>query len=70
MLEHPCVAVKSYLSEKNGKTFEHLEQIQPDLYIYYVRTLLYLPNKATKSKDYVYSTIPKFVKYYPQKKQK
>ncbi len=69
MLEHPCVAVKSYLSEKMEKAFEHLEQVQPDLYIYYVKTLLYLPNKATKSKDYVYSTIPAFVKYCPQKKK-
>lgn len=69
MLEHPCIAVKSYLSEKMEKAFEHLEQVQPDLYIYYVKTLLYLPNKATKSKDYVYSTIPKFVKYCPQKKK-
>ena len=69
MLEHPCIAVKSYLSEKMEKAFEHLEQVQPDLYIYYVKTLLYLPNKAAKSKDYVYSTIPAFVKYCPQKKK-
>ncbi|NDO46869.1 hypothetical protein [Clostridium sp. MD294] len=69
MLEHPCIAVKSYLSEKMEKAFEHLEKVQPDLYIYYVKTLLYLPNKAAKSKDYVYSTIPTFVKYCPQKKK-
>lgn len=69
MLEHPCIAVKSYLSEKMEKAFSNLEQVQPDLYIYYVKTLLYLPNKASKSKQYVYSTMPVFLQYYPEKQK-
>lgn len=69
MLEHPCIAVKKYLSEKMEKALSHLETVQPDLYIYYVKTILYLPNKATKSKEYIYSTILEFIKYYPEKKK-
>ena len=69
MLEHPCIAVKSFLSEKMDKAFSNLKDVQPDLYIYYVKTLLYLPNKVSKSKDYVYNTIPTFLKYYPDRKK-
>lgn len=69
MLEHPCVAVKQYLSKKMEKALSHLETVQPDLYIYYVKTILYLPNKATKSKEYVYGTMLEFLKYYPEKRK-
>lgn len=69
MLEHPCVAVKAYLSEKMEKAFSDLKEVQPDLYIYYIKTLLYLPNRVSKSKDYVYNTIPEFLKYYPEKQK-
>ncbi len=43
--------------------------IQPDLYIYYAKTLLYLPNKATKSKEYIYNSMTKFLHYHPQKRK-
>lgn len=69
MLEHPCIAVKSFLSEKMDNAFSNLKDVQPDLYIYYVKTLLYLPNRVSKSKDYVYNTIPTFIKYYPERRK-
>ncbi len=69
MLEHPCVDVKSYISKKLEETFSNLNEAQPDLYIYYIKTLLYLPNRVSKSKEYIYKTIPEFLKYYPEKQK-
>ncbi|MCI8341854.1 MAG: hypothetical protein HFE62_01355 [Firmicutes bacterium] len=69
MLEHPCVDVKSYISNKMENAFSNLKEVQPDLYIYYAKTLLYLPNKVSKSKENVYSTMPAFLSFYPQKRE-
>ncbi len=69
MLEHTCIVVKQFLSKKMEKAFYNLEYIQPDLYIYYAKTLLYLPNKATKSKEYIYNSMTKFLHYHPQKRK-
>lgn len=69
MMEHPCVEVKAYLSQKIKQAFSNLKEANPDLYIYYTKTLLYLPNRVSKSKEQIYSTMPLFLKYYPQKKQ-
>ena len=69
MMEHPCVEVKAYLSRKMEQAFSELKGTHPDLYIYYAKTLLYLPNKVSKSKDQIYRTIPLFLGYYPEKQQ-
>jgi len=69
MMEHPCVEVKAYLSQKMKHAFSDLKATNPDLYIYYAKTLLYLPNRISKSKEEVYRTIPLFLKYYPEKQQ-
>lgn len=69
MIEHPCVEVKAYLSRKMKYVFSELNKINPDLYIYYAKTLLYLPNKVSKSKEHIYHTIPLFLKYHPEKRQ-
>lgn len=69
MMEHPCVEVKAYLSRKMEQAFSELKGTNPDLYIYYAKTLLYLPNKVSKSKDQIYRTIPLFLGYYPEKQQ-
>ncbi len=69
MMEHPCVEVKAYLSQKMKLAFSELNETNPDLYIYYTKTLLYLPNKVSKSKEHIYNTIPLFLKYYPGKRQ-
>ena len=68
MLEHPCVEVKAYLSQKIQHALSDLKGTNPDLYIYYAKTLLYLPNKVSKSKDHIYHTMPLFLKYYPEKR--
>lgn len=69
MMEHPCVAVKAYLSHKMEQAFSDIKEANPDLYIYYVKTLLYLPNKVSKSKEQIYHSLPLFLKYYPEKQQ-
>ena len=69
MMEHPCVEVKAFLSHKMKQAFSDLKEANPDLYIYYVKTLLYLPNKVSKSKEQIYHSIPLFLKYYPEKQQ-
>ncbi len=67
MIEHPCVEVKAYISKKVEKALCDLKDA--DLYIYYVKTLIYMPNKVTKSKERIYNTIPEFLNYYPQKQK-
>lgn len=69
MMEHPCIEVKAYLSQKMEHAFSDLKEANPELYIYYAKTLLYLPNRASKSKERIYRTIPLFVKCHPQKQQ-
>jgi len=69
MMEHPCVEVKAYLSKKMEHVFSDLKGANPDLYLYYAKTLLYLPNRISKSKEEVYRTIPLFLKHYPEKRQ-
>lgn len=69
MMEHPCVEVKTFLSQKIKYAFSNPKETNPDLYLYYVKTLLYLPNKVSKSKDSIYHSIPLFLNYYPEKRQ-
>ena len=69
MMEHPCTEVKAFLSEKISQAFTSLKDASPDFYIYYFKTLLYLPNKVSKSKEYLYGTVPAFLKYFPGKQE-
>lgn len=69
MMEHPCTEVKAFLSEKINKALTSLKDANPDFYIYYFKTLLYLPNKVSKSKEYLYGTVPAFLKYFPGKQK-
>ncbi len=69
MMEHPCTEVKAFLSEKIHKAFTSLKDVNPDFYIYYFKTLLYLPNKVSKNKEYLYNTVPAFLNYFPGKKE-
>lgn len=69
MMEHPCVEVKAYLSRQMEQAFSGFQDANPDLYIYYAKTLLYLPNKVSKGKEEIYRAMPLFLKYYPGKRQ-
>ncbi|MCY6369954.1 hypothetical protein [Clostridium ganghwense] len=67
MLEHSSSDVKAYISDKTNKILDNLGNGNEDLFMYYIRTLLLLPNKISKSKDRVYEVIPKFVLKYRDK---
>lgn len=69
MMEHPCVQVKAYLSDKMKLAFSNLKDVNPDLYLYYVKALLYLPNKVSQNKEDIYHTIPVFLKHYPDQQK-
>lgn len=68
LLEHTAPEVKSYISNKTNDIIDNMGYGNIELYIYYIKTLLYLPNKISKSKDNIYKTIPIFIKLNPQKK--
>ena len=38
-----------------------------ELFMYYLKTLVYLPNRHTKSKDKMYNVIPQFAMKYKEK---
>lgn len=61
MLEHTSSEVKAYISNKTNEILNNLGNGDKELFMYYVKTLLFLPNKVSKSKDNVYEAIPKFI---------
>lgn len=61
MLEHTSSEVKSYISNKANEILNNLEDNNKDLFMYYIKTLLFLPNKVSKSKEDIYKVIPKFI---------
>lgn len=69
MLEHTTKEVKAYISDKIDKVINDFEEQHVELFMYYLKTLILLPNKVAKSKDRLYQVIPKFVLKY-QDKQK
>jgi hypothetical protein len=64
MLEHSSNDVKEYISGKINKIINDLGAQNKNLFLYYAKTLLLLPNKISKSKDRVYEVIPKFARIY------
>lgn len=67
MLEHPAVEVRSYISNKITKVLHQLGNENQELFMYYVKTLLFLPNKASAAKKSIYKILPLFVKTYPER---
>ncbi len=61
MLEHGSPEVKSYISDKIFRVIEDLASKNSDIFLYYMKTLILLPNLKSKSKDRIYETIPAFV---------
>jgi len=64
MLEHPAKEVKSYISDKVNQIINNPQGCNPNLFMYYVKTLLFLPNKLSSEKNHVYKSLPSFVKQY------
>ncbi|MBC8060544.1 MAG: hypothetical protein H7Y18_07750 [Clostridiaceae bacterium] len=67
MLEHSSTEVKVYISDKTNKILNNFGNGNQEIFMYYLKTLLLLPNKVSKSKDRVYAVIPKFAHKYKQK---
>ena len=64
MMEHTSPKVKSYISKKTDSILESFGQGNKDLFMYYAKTLLMLPNRVRKSKDNIYDALYDFaVKY-------
>lgn len=60
MIEHTSEKVKGHISDKIEYVLEGFDDKNEKVFIHYIKTLLYLPNKLSKSKDDIYSTISKF----------
>ena len=60
LLEHSKPEVKAFTSLKIKKVIETLDNNNKDLFLYYAKTLLLLPNLHSKSKSIIYQVLPKF----------
>lgn len=69
MLEHTSAEVKVYISNKADNILNSLGEDNEDLFMYYVKTLLLLPNKVRKNKDSVYDSLYKFALKYKDRKE-
>ncbi|MCM1989972.1 hypothetical protein [Oceanirhabdus seepicola] len=67
MLEHTSHDVKAYISDKMNKVLDNSGDGNEEIFMYYIKTLLLLPNKISKGKDRVYEAIPKFVIKHKQR---
>ncbi|AOR23679.1 hypothetical protein [Clostridium taeniosporum] len=61
MLEHTSSDVKAYISNKTNGILDNLGDGDEELFMYYVKTLIFIPNRISKSKNNIYEAIPKFV---------
>ncbi len=69
MLEHSSYEVKSYISNKIIEIINNLGNGNKNLFMYYAKTLLFLPNKVSKVKNNIYDILPVFVYTYRDKQQ-
>jgi len=69
MIEHPAKEVKSFISDKIDEFMKNPEKEDADLFMYYSKAILYLPNRISKAKDNIYSILPRFVKSNREKMQ-
>ncbi|MDS0524727.1 hypothetical protein NNC19_03480 [Clostridium sp. SHJSY1] len=67
MLEHTSSEVKSYISNKTDEILNNLGNGDKELFMYYLKTIIFLPNKISRSKDNLYKVIPRFLCEYKDK---
>ena len=68
MLEHSSFEVRSFVSGKVNGVINNLGGGNTDLFLYYAKTLLLLPNKVSSGKKNIYNLLPKFVSLYKNKR--
>jgi hypothetical protein len=69
LLEHESTVVKGYVSELISHVITNLGKSKEngDLFLYYARTILLLPNQVSKSKDRIYQALPLFAEHNREK---
>jgi hypothetical protein len=67
LMEHGSQFIKSYISNKIDNIINDFDNGNDELFMYYIKTLLYMPNKNSKSKDRIYKILPGFVYEYPKR---
>lgn len=67
MLEHGAPEVRAYISDKIENIFNNLNDSNKEIFMYYMKTLLLIPNKLSKSKKDIYNVIPNFVSIHKDK---
>lgn len=60
MIEHGALEIKAYISNKINYIINELSNGNSELFMYYFKTLVLLPNLYSKSKDRLYEIIPQF----------
>ena len=65
LMEHGAPEVKGFVARKCAHVIETLGDGDVDLFIYYVRTLLFLPNRCSPDKNYLYQRLVEFATVHP-----
>lgn len=68
MMQHTSPKVKGYISNKSDSILKSLGEGNEELFIYYVKTLLILPNKVRKNKDDIYDALYDFCAKYKERR--
>jgi len=70
LLEHPSEYIRGAIAEEvsNDNIFEKLVKEEPDLFLRYVKSVIYLPNKIANAKDRLYELLIDFAKSSPSYK--
>lgn len=67
MLQHSSYDVKSYISNKIIEIVNNLADGNENIFMYYTKTLLFLPNKISNIKNNIYDVLPTFVDTHKDK---
>lgn len=69
MFEHPSADVKGYVSNKANCVLNTFGYGNEEIFLYYVKTLLLLPNRVRKNKEDVYTALYQFALQYQDRRQ-
>ncbi len=71
LLEHPSEYVRGAIAEEVSdiKVFEKLVNEEPDLFLRYIKSVIYLPNKLAKAKDRLFELMIDFANSSPKYKK-
>lgn len=67
MMEHSSFEVRAFISDNMMRVIKSLGNGDKEIFMYYVKTLLFLPNKLSNAKQNIYEMLPAFVNKYKDK---